>query len=694
MFGAILAFSSVAAIGTLAELNDRLVRRFESEQAFSVTATVVSVSEETIVGGSDRERQRLFHVCDGTTLARLSHALADTRVPQPGDRVRLDGRLMRERWGWNNARVESFLKVGRAELPAPMTIDAEGLKDPANRLRFVRMEGVLVDVVEDDIDERNSWLILRSGGGQFIASVERKDLRREGPFHPGDRLELTGVSDSSPSGGRRHFQSARLNVWSWCPIRVLERAPADPFAVPGIDELDYVSAASLERLSLRAAEGVVVARLPSGRLLLRTAEGRIVGAELKGDSLPSVGEVVLVSGFPMTDMFVLHLVSARWRPSSATIADVPPVAVKIADVLGNTADGRGSHAEYYGRRIRVRGRLLDMGRTGNGLLTMESDGSLVSLRADVGLFSEYEDCGGCEVEVCGVCVLTTEIWSSRNVMPRIRGVELVVASPQDIRILSHPASWTVRRMAVAVLVFAAVALLALLAVYLRARVVKARARVKAAERMRLAAEIHDSLSQNLSGVAGQVAAVRRALAVKPSLAVDYLEYAERMLSSSRSELQRCLFDLRGHALEERNLGDAIRSTLEPLLGAVGLQLEFDVPRRTVSESTAHALLCIVRELVSNAIVHGQAKNVRVEGRVVDSDGCARRLASGRRSLAFSVADDGTGFDPARAPGVAKGHFGLQGVRERLNRLGGTIAFSAVEPHGCLVRVTIPLEAAV
>mgnify|MGYP003331295437 CR=1 FL=1 len=148
MFGAILAFSSVAAIGNLAELNDRLVRRFESEQAFSVTATVVSVSEETSVGGSDRERQRLFHVCDGTTLARLSHALADTRVPQPGDRVRLDGRLMRERWGWNNARVESFLKVGRAELPAPMTIDAEGLKDPANRLRFVRMEGVLVDVVE------------------------------------------------------------------------------------------------------------------------------------------------------------------------------------------------------------------------------------------------------------------------------------------------------------------------------------------------------------------------------------------------------------------------------------------------------------------------------------------------------------------------------------------------------------------
>ena len=194
---------------------------------------------------------------------------------------------------------------------------------------------------------------------------------------------------------------------------------------------------------------------------------------------------------------------------------------------------------------------------------------------------------------------------------------------------------------------------------------------------RLAAEIHDSLSQNLSGVAGQIAAVRRALVVKPALAGDYLERAERMLSSSRTELQRCLFDLRGTALEEANLGEAVRRTVEPLLGSVGLRLRFNVARAKIGDSALHAVLCIVRELVSNSIIHGQAANVRIAG------------ALDEEALRFSVTDDGSGFDVASAPGVAEGHFGLQGIRERLNRLEGTVSFSVVLPHGCSATVFIP-----
>ena len=125
------------------------------------------------------------------------------------------------------------------------------------------------------------------------------------------------------------------------------------------------------------------------------------------------------------------------------------------------------------------------------------------------------------------------------------------------------------------------------------------------------------------------------------------EYAERMLSSSRSELQRCLFDLRGHALEERNLGDAIRSTLEPLLGAVGLQLEFDVPRRTVSESTAHALLCIVRELVSNAsdaIDRAKFLSLTDKSLIADNPEWKIQIAANRDAKTLMISDDGTGMD--------------------------------------------------
>ena len=73
----------------------------------------------------------------------------------------------------------------------------------------------------------------------------------------------------------------------------------------------------------------------------------------------------------------------------------------------------------------------------------------------------------------------------------------------------------------------------------------------------------------------------------------------------------------------------------------------------MTDTTTHAVLCIIRELVANAIRHGSAKHIRVAGA---TDG-------GR--LLISVADDGCGFDPKNHPGPRDGHFGLSGIQERL-----------------------------
>ena len=106
------------------------------------------------------------------------------------------------------------------------------------------------------------------------------------------------------------------------------------------------------------------------------------------------------------------------------------------------------------------------------------------------------------------------------------------------------------------------------------------------------------------------------------------------------------------------MNEAIRKTIQPLLAKARLSIRFNVSRQRFSENTAHAILCIVRELVANAVRHGQAENVAVAGTF---DG---------ELVRFSVADDGCGFDPARRPGIAEGHFGLEGIAERCRRLGG------------------------
>ena len=108
-------------------------------------------------------------------------------------------------------------------------------------------------------------------------------------------------------------------------------------------------------------------------------------------------------------------------------------------------------------------------------------------------------------------------------------------------------------------------------------------------------------------------------------------------------------------------------------------MHFDVPRHALSDNTAHAVLRIVRELVLNAIRHGNAEHVEIKG------------AIGSESLDFSVQDDGFGFDVDAAPGVLQGHFGLQGVRERVNKLQGKMQIEGAPGHGARIIVEIGNE---
>jgi signal transduction histidine kinase len=151
------------------------------------------------------------------------------------------------------------------------------------------------------------------------------------------------------------------------------------------------------------------------------------------------------------------------------------------------------------------------------------------------------------------------------------------------------------------------------------------------------------------------------------------------LNSCRAELRNCLWDLRNQALDEPDMEAAIRQALAPLVGDVNLSVRFKARRSHVSDNTAHAVLRIVRELVSNAIRHGMAKNVRIAGGLEDG------------SIRFSVWDDGCGFNPDSVPGVRQGHFGLTGIRERVRKLNGTIQIESAPGRGA--KFTVSLEGA-
>ena len=76
--------------------------------------------------------------------------------------------------------------------------------------------------------------------------------------------------------------------------------------------------------------------------------------------------------------------------------------------------------------------------------------------------------------------------------------------------------------------------------------------------------------------------------------------------------------------------------------------------------------------------HGHAATLKVAG-TIDGD-----------RLLFSVADDGSGFDPATRPGMEQGHFGLEGVMERVKALGGTADIASAPGKGTRIAINTPL----
>lgn len=211
---------------------------------------------------------------------------------------------------------------------------------------------------------------------------------------------------------------------------------------------------------------------------------------------------------------------------------------------------------------------------------------------------------------------------------------------------------------------------------LQEEIAHARTRLKVEERTELAVEIHDSVSQALTGIALQLEAALATGRQDPARAEKSLATASQMLASCRRELRGCLWDLRTRTFEEHDLTEALVQTLAPHLKDVRAHVRFNVSRSRLSESTTHAIIKIVRELTVNAIRHGRATTLRIAGEMTGD------------VIRFSVSDNGCGFDAATAPGPRDGHFGLQGIRERLRKYGGSLTLAANRP-GTKATVTLP-----
>lgn len=636
---------------------------------------------------SGANRLRLF-LRDGTGISQVT---ADTSTPlADGDIVRAEGPLFYHKYmGGLFVRATNLTVVGHAALPPPVFADFRLIRDGELIGQEVSVSGVVVDAFQDEVDPPFLWLLVRNHGVTIplVAKVAHSDLRTNSELIGS---EVTATGFCAPPNGRRRFAAPHITLWSFADLHVARRNDALAFDTP-----EFNPSVSSRNLTRYRKEGRVRAVWGGNRLFLRTDDNLTVEVHLRPNTpLPTIGAHIRVAGFAEQDVFFSRLVQAIWKPTSgtrATASDVPQ-SLSPHEILGNSTLTRRIEPKHHGSIVRIAGTVRNRPTRTFDETTfyLESEDYLIPI--DVSALADDHLTGivpGTKLAVVGACLM--EYDDNRMVagFPRLKGFSLVLRSPNDVTILKTPPWWTPLRLMVVIGVLLAVILA--IGIWNRALKVlserrgrelmaeqlnRASADLKVGERTRLAVELHDALSQNLTGVSLQLDAVKRFADEDRGKMARHLDMAMRTLKSCRDELRNCLWDLRNRALEEKDMNEAIRRTASPFVGDAALLIRFNVPRDQISDNTAHALMRIVRELATNAVRHGGAKTIRIAG----------ALENGR--LLFSVSDDGRGFDPANHPGVDEGHFGLDGIRDRVSRFDGALEIESAPGRGATIRISM------
>jgi len=630
-----------------------------------------------------------FILKDKTGFADISFSIKPR--PQRGDIVKASGYIFQ--YGFMNQRVAAtdVESIGHVEPEASVAVTPADISSGRFIYRMVTVDGVVTDAFRDEIDPNWNWLSVERDGSKILVNIYDTKLRQSELDKLVDAtVVVTGIALSESSGYRKHL-SPWIELSSFSSIRTLESPPRDPFAVEEIkSRAEFLRTAIPRYAHRKRLSGHVLATWDDDSFFLMTKDGIRIRVRMKrGETLPSVGNAVTVSGFVRRNVFFEWFDNSIVRLNGgdpASLEDAKPVEPR--DLLFDKSGEVKIQPQFNGCPIRIRGKAANMFSAEMQYARLDVDCGDITVPVAINRFRPPEI--GSLIEVSGICVMRFSPSDGSDAINRLNGFFIVPRNASDICVIKAPPWWTPARfiMLIGGLVFAIVAILAWNLLLQRAserrsrellneKATRMKAELSVDERTRLAVELHDSLAQTLTGISLQLDAMEMAGEENRGKAAMHFSAARKALQSCREGLRYCLRDLRSRSFAETDMNEAVSETVRPHIGNTRLAVRFNVPRACLSDSSAHAVLCIVRELSVNAVRHGHAKNIYIAGECRNGE------------INFSVRDDGCGFDPDTRPGPAQGHFGLLGVKERINSFCGTLEIRSETGRG--TKVTISLK---
>jgi signal transduction histidine kinase len=206
------------------------------------------------------------------------------------------------------------------------------------------------------------------------------------------------------------------------------------------------------------------------------------------------------------------------------------------------------------------------------------------------------------------------------------------------------------------------------------------------ERQRLAREIHDTLAQGFTSIVLLLQAAEAAWASGSADARRHLEQARRTAAENLAEARQLVWALQPEPLGDASLGEALARLTDRLAEEERVEAATRITGtpRPLPTPTEVALLRITQEALTNVRRHARAGRVTVTLSYMDD------------VAVLDVQDDGVGFDPRGAGQAARadeGGFGLAAIRQRVDRLGGSLVLESAPGAGTTLVVELPVDGA-
>ncbi len=611
---------------------------------------------------------------------------------QLGQRVAISGTTRLDR-PFLRIRATALSPGAAGPLPTPLAVTLGELLAGRCEGRYVQVEEVVRVVRLEDVELRPRRLALDLGarGNRLTAWISHYE-GAEARFAPGMRVRVAGVC-LRWRNDRAQPVSTSLVINSPAEVTELSAAPAPEPETLGDLLLwtDFDQPAALHETS-----GVVTYCEPGELVVIQNGTRALRVRPAPTDALPidatsapmAFGAQVAVTGFFALGEYTSELEDARIRALGSAPAP-PPSMYRSAEAL--LASGEADRLVDRDARLVMLMAMVREVRNRDGRCAVE----LVSaghpfttwLSADAVLPPGLRS--GAEVRVQGICALHLSP-TRRRLGQHPSDFSLLLRGASDLTVLRAGPWWTPRRLAVAL--GAVIALAALSGGWaawagrknaqLLAEIAGRRRAEQqlAGERRRMAADLHNTLEQTLLAARLQLQAAGRTIDRQPESASAQIHLAHQLLARSQQEVRDAVWDLHAGDGEALPLGTLLtRACAEAAAGATAaVQFSVEGEPRPAPPFLVAQSIRLVREAVANALKHGQPSRVTVT------------LAFADHTLRVRIADDGRGFDPAQAAGPETGHFGLNGLGERLQRFGGALEIRSAPGSGAELVATLPL----